>query len=577
MQDLPIGIDPDGADAWAWQDVLAINTTVGVPPDQYNTKGQNWGMPPFVPHKLRAAGHEPFRQTIRANLRHARGLRIDHGMGLFRLFWIPAGADPSLGAFVQYPGDELLAIVALESHRAKALIVGEDLGTVEADIQARFDAHRILSYRLLWFETHLPSQYPELALAAVTTYDLPTIAGLWSGADLRIQHALGLQPNTAGLREIREQLRGMTNRGLVIIRSGCLEKRFQTDAEVQRLFLPIPQRELIDEHGAQGKAAGVDQPLGRYLTMHIEDSLELFIEIFNRVRAQRVQEATHLDPIIRMRIGTAARGDHCLACLRTDGIKSWVVVVLVTQDIAHLGRQLRQQCQRLHVIGHVRGGQVGCQRNPHACDGRHQVQLPPVDPPVPARLGPVRLRINRRVGNQASLAILLMPDPAAGAQERAVDGDRPPARRPRLDHGHQRSAQTPNLRRQARRDGVQASLPGTACGKAAVDRQQRAQGLHLWGGLSQHTQQGMHGVQMPHNHDDQGLQKQPVRIPRRAATAAPCRRGRAGHPAGQFHQGDKQRVVFYHGGYLRIVNGVVATMMPRWPREGQALARPFNL
>ena len=211
MQDLPIGIDPDGADAWAWQDVLATKTTVGVPPDQYNTKGQNWGMPPFVPHKLRAAGYEPFRQTIRANLRHARGLRIDHVMGLFRLFWIPEGADPSLGAFVQYPGDELLAIVALESYRAKALIVGEDLGTVEADIQARLAAHRILSYRLLWFETHLPSQYPELALAAVTTHDLPTIAGLWSGADLRIQHELGLQPNTAGFREIREQLRRMTN------------------------------------------------------------------------------------------------------------------------------------------------------------------------------------------------------------------------------------------------------------------------------------------------------------------------------------------------------------------------------
>ncbi len=104
-------------------------------------------------------------------------------MGLFRLFWIPEGADPSLGAFVRYPGDELLAIVALESHRSKALIVGEELGTVEADIQASLAAHRILSYRLLWFETHLPSRYPELALAAVTTHDLPTIAGLWSGTD----------------------------------------------------------------------------------------------------------------------------------------------------------------------------------------------------------------------------------------------------------------------------------------------------------------------------------------------------------------------------------------------------------
>ena len=124
---------------------------------------------------------------------------------------------------------------------------------------------------------------------------------------------------------------------------------------------------------------------------------------------------------------------------------------------------------------------------------------------------------------------------------------------------------------------MQAPLPGTACGKAAVDRQQRAQGLHFWGGLSQYTQQGMHGVHMPHNHHDQGLQKQPVRIPRRAATAAPRRRWQAGHSADQFHQGDKQRVVFYHGGCLRIVNGVATTMMRRWPREGQALARPFNL
>ncbi|MGH8069771.1 MAG: 4-alpha-glucanotransferase [Candidatus Entotheonellia bacterium] len=210
MQDLPIGVDPTGADAWAWQDVLATDATVGVPPDKYNTLGQDWGLPPFVPYKLRAAGYEPFRQTIRANLRHAGGLRIDHVMGLFRLFWIPRGADPGMGAFVRYPADELLAIVALESHRAKALVVGEDLGTVEEGVQAQLAAHRILSYRLLWFETALPSHYPELALAAITTHDLPTIAGLWSGADLRIQQELGLQPNEEGLREIREHLQKMT-------------------------------------------------------------------------------------------------------------------------------------------------------------------------------------------------------------------------------------------------------------------------------------------------------------------------------------------------------------------------------
>jgi len=184
--------------------------TVGAPPDEFNTLGQNWGLPPFVPHKLRAAAYRPFRQTIQAALRHAAGLRIDHVMGLFRLFWIPQEAEPRRGAYVRYAADELLAILALESHRAQAFVVGEDLGTVEAAARDRLDAHRLLSYRLLWFETEPPSDYPARALAAVTTHDLPTITGLWSGADLQAQRDLGLQPNTAGLQEIRQRLQAMT-------------------------------------------------------------------------------------------------------------------------------------------------------------------------------------------------------------------------------------------------------------------------------------------------------------------------------------------------------------------------------
>ena len=210
MQDLPIGVDPNGADAWIWQDLLATDVTVGAPPDEYNTLGQNWGLPPFVPHKLRAAAYQPFRHTIQATLRHAAGLRIDHVMGLFRLFWIPQEAEPSMGAFVRYTADELLAILALESYRAHAFVVGEDLGTVEAGMRDQLDAHRLLSYRLLWFESEPPSSYPARALAAVTTHDLPTIAGLWSGADLQAQHDLGLQPNAAGLQEIRQRLQEMT-------------------------------------------------------------------------------------------------------------------------------------------------------------------------------------------------------------------------------------------------------------------------------------------------------------------------------------------------------------------------------
>src|SRR5581483_12268989 len=185
LQDLPIGVDPDGADAWAWQDVLALDASVGAPPDFYNRQGQDWGLPPFVPRALRAAGYEPFIESIRATLRHAGGLRIDHVMGLFRLFWIPRGMEPSRGTYVRYPSEELLAILALESQRAGAFVVGEDLGTVEEGVRERLAALAILSYRLLWFEADPPAAFPRQALAAITTHDLPTIAGLWSGADLR--------------------------------------------------------------------------------------------------------------------------------------------------------------------------------------------------------------------------------------------------------------------------------------------------------------------------------------------------------------------------------------------------------
>jgi 4-alpha-glucanotransferase len=210
MQDLPIGFDADGADGWAFQDVLAQGISVGAPPDEFNTRGQNWGLPPFVPEKLRTAAYEPFVQTIRAGLRHAGGLRIDHVMGLFRLFWIPAEMEPAHGAYVRSPAEDLLAIVALESHRARAVIVGEDLGTVEEETRAELAARKILSYRLLWFEKGAPATFPEQALSAITTHDLPTVAGLWTGSDVEAQRALGLAPNEAGTQEIRDRVAVMT-------------------------------------------------------------------------------------------------------------------------------------------------------------------------------------------------------------------------------------------------------------------------------------------------------------------------------------------------------------------------------
>lgn len=231
MQDLPIGVDPGGADAWAWQDVLAKDVSVGAPPDIYNSAGQNWGLPPFVPHKLRAADYIPFIETIRSALHHAGGLRIDHVMGMFRLFWIPHGMGAGEGTFVRYPADDLLGIIALESHRAGAFIVGEDLGTVEPHVREKLADRKILSYRLLWFEEEPPATYPELALAAVTTHDLPTIAGLWTGSDLLAEESAGKTPNREALGKIKKQLSEMIHVDASADTNEVIEKTHQLLAQ----------------------------------------------------------------------------------------------------------------------------------------------------------------------------------------------------------------------------------------------------------------------------------------------------------------------------------------------------------
>ncbi|HEY7873926.1 MAG TPA: 4-alpha-glucanotransferase [Actinomycetota bacterium] len=213
VHDLAIGIDPHGADAWLWQDYFARGVRVGAPPDEFNARGQDWGLPPFDPWKLRGAGYEPFIATIRAAFAHGAGLRIDHVMGLFRLYWLPEGVSPADGTYVRYPHDDLLGIVALESERAGAYVIGEDLGTVEDNVRDEMGARRMLSYKLGWFEDRPADQYPELALAAMTNHDLPTVAGVWTGADLDEQLKLGLDPDTVaaeGLRLKLEKLPGVT-------------------------------------------------------------------------------------------------------------------------------------------------------------------------------------------------------------------------------------------------------------------------------------------------------------------------------------------------------------------------------
>jgi 4-alpha-glucanotransferase len=183
IQDLAVGVDPGGADAWMWQDLLATDFSVGAPPDEFEPGGQSWGLPPWVPWRLRSTGYRPLASLLRAAMVAGGGLRIDHVMGLTRLFWVPEGGDPIDGTYVRFAGHELLEIVALESARAGALVVGEDLGTVEGGLREELHARGILSTKVVWFEDAPPEQWPAQSLAMATTHDLPTIAGMVDGTD----------------------------------------------------------------------------------------------------------------------------------------------------------------------------------------------------------------------------------------------------------------------------------------------------------------------------------------------------------------------------------------------------------
>lgn len=205
-QDLALGADRDGAEAWMYQSVLALNADCGAPPDAFAPEGQNWGLPPVNPLALRAAGYKPLIRLLRNNFRTGGAIRLDHVMALCRLFWIPRGKSAAEGTYVSYPFEDLLAIVALESVRSKTLVIGEDLGTVPDWIREQLGKARVLSYRVFYFERGWdgackpPGEYPAQALAVATTHDLPTLAGFWSGEDLQVRAGLGAFRDDAARR-----------------------------------------------------------------------------------------------------------------------------------------------------------------------------------------------------------------------------------------------------------------------------------------------------------------------------------------------------------------------------------------
>jgi (1->4)-alpha-D-glucan 1-alpha-D-glucosylmutase len=199
-RDQAVGVDAEGADAWAAQELYRSGASVGAPPDALALQGQDWGLPPPDPRALVARGYDDFVQLLRANMRHCGALRIDHVMSMLRLWWVPAGASADAGAYVEYPFEDLLGIVALESARNRCVVIGEDLGTVPDRVRNALPATGLLSYRVLYFEKddagrfRRPADYPSLALATVTTHDLPPISSYWDGADLALRERLDLYP-----------------------------------------------------------------------------------------------------------------------------------------------------------------------------------------------------------------------------------------------------------------------------------------------------------------------------------------------------------------------------------------------
>jgi 4-alpha-glucanotransferase len=200
LHDLAVGVHPNGADSWALQDALALGVTAGAPPDEFNQLGQDWSQPPWRPDRLEEQEYQPFRALIRTVLRHAGGIRIDHIIGLFRLWWIPRGDSPTQGTYVRYNHEAMIGIVALEAHRAAALVVGEDLGTVQPWVRDYLRAHGVLGTSILWFELDrdgaggpLPAErWREYCLSSVTTHDLPPTAGYLAGEHVRLRASLGL-------------------------------------------------------------------------------------------------------------------------------------------------------------------------------------------------------------------------------------------------------------------------------------------------------------------------------------------------------------------------------------------------
>jgi 4-alpha-glucanotransferase len=312
MHDLAVGVDPNGADAWAMQDVLALGVTAGAPPDEFNQLGQDWSQPPWRPDQLVDRGYEPFRAMVNAVLRHAGGIRVDHIIGLFRLWWIPKGAPPTEGTYVRYDHEAMIGILALEAHRAEAVVVGEDLGTVEPWVRDYLAKRGLLGTSILWFEldrddpavTGRPlhaQRWREYCLSSVTTHDLPPTAGYLAGEHVRLRDELGLltRPVDEELADDVAEQAAWVNE---LRRVGLLGERPGVDETVLALYrylgrtpsrlLGLSLADAVGEMRTQNQPGTTDEYPNWRIPLGGPDGRRLLLEdVFSDPRAQALAEA----------------------------------------------------------------------------------------------------------------------------------------------------------------------------------------------------------------------------------------------------------------------------------------------
>ncbi len=278
VHDLAVGVDHGSADAWTLRNVLAPATSVGAPPDMYNQQGQDWGQPPWHPVRLAEAGYQPFRNMLATVLRHAGGIRVDHILGLFRLWWIPVGNAPGDGAYVRYDHEALIGILALEAHRAGAVVIGEDLGTFEPWVRDYLAARGIMGTSILWFEYDgdsplAPEKYRTQALASVNTHDLPPTAGYLAGDHVALRSKLGLLERSEA------------------------EERAEHNASLEKMLGMLRERGYLPEGGAGGSGGPVAGPSGSeertiealHLLLTQTPSVLLGVALVDAVGERRVQ------------------------------------------------------------------------------------------------------------------------------------------------------------------------------------------------------------------------------------------------------------------------------------------------